>query len=108
LFLVYSPISSQVTVLSYVQTAVFGALFTVAVTLAGTILPYSEEYPFSAAASALLVTVAGVPLSYAFQRFVHAIPENSVTAFSLGFTLVLAALIYLVDGWRYRSDVDAV
>lgn len=108
LFLVYAPISDQVTVFAYVQTAMFGALFTVAVTLAGTILPYSEEYPFSAAASALLVTVAGVPLGYVFQRFVQVVPENSVAAFSLGFTLLLAALIYLVDVWRYGSDVDAV
>lgn len=107
LFLIYSPVSSQVTVFSYVQTAVFGALFTVAVTLAGTILPYSEEHPFSAAASALLVTVTGVPLGYAFQKLIYAVPENFVTAFNLSFTLALASLVYLVDEWRYRSDVDA-
>lgn len=108
LFLTFAPVSDQFGVASYLQTAVLGLLLTVAVTLAGTVLPYSAEYPFSAAASALLVAVAGIPLGYALQALTRAVPVGFTAMLHLGLALALAALVYLVDDWRYRSDVDAL
>jgi hypothetical protein len=108
LFLIYSPVSEQTTVAAYLVTAPYGVLFVLGLTFAGTLLPYSEEYPFSSAFSALFVALFGMPLSYAFQKLVLVVPEELFGATVFVCAVVLALLIYVVDVWRANSDDNAV
>jgi hypothetical protein len=68
LFFVLWLAGGQTSLSAYVATLPYGVLLILALTLLGTVLPYSEEYPFSSAFSALFGVFAGVPLSYVLQK----------------------------------------
>ena len=108
LFLIYATVSEQTSVATFLDTAPYGLLFVLGITLSGTLLPYSEEYPFASAFSALFVTVVGVPLGYAFQKLVLVVPEALLGATVFACAAALVLLIYLVDSWRAGSDDNAV
>ncbi len=104
LFFVLSFAGGGTSLSAYVATLPYGLLLILALTLLGTVLPYSEEYPFSSAFSALFGVFAGVPLSYVLQKSTSIIPGDLV-----GFTLaaavgVLVLAIYSADSWRATHD----
>lgn len=107
LFLVYSPVSEQTTVYAFLTTLPYGLMLVLALTLAGVVLPYSESYPFSTALSALFVSIAALPLSYALQRLFSVVPERLTSIVALLVAAVFVLLIYCVDRWRTSSDGDA-
>jgi hypothetical protein len=82
-------------------------LLTLALTLLGTVLPYSEEYPFSSAFSALFGVFAGVPLSYALQKSTSIIPRNLMGVALVAAICILALAIYSADSWRATHDSGA-
>ena len=89
---------------AYAATLPYGVLLILALTLLGTVLPYSEEYPFSSAFSALFGVFTGVPLSYVLQKSAGTIPPDL-----MGFALVAAAgililAIFSADSWRASRD----
>ena len=89
---------------AYVATLPYGLCLTLALTLLGTVLPYSEEYPFSSAFSALFGVFAGVPLSYVLQKSASIIPQDLMgIAMTAGIGL-LALAIYSADSWRAAHD----
>ena len=88
----------------YAATLPYGVLLTLALTLLGTILPYSEEYPFSSAFSALFGVFAGVPLSYVLQKSTSFIPQERMSIALSAAIGVLALSIYAADSWRATRD----
>jgi len=102
LFFVLWLAGGQTSLSAYVATLPYGVLLIL--TLLGTVLPYSEEYPFSSAFSALFGVFAGVPLSYVLQKSAGFIPQ-----YLMGFALVAAAgvlilAIFSADSWRSSHD----
>jgi hypothetical protein len=76
LFFVLWLAGGQTSLAAYAATLPYGVLLILALTLLGTVLPYSEEYPFSSAFSALFGVFAGVPLSYVLQKSAGIIPPD--------------------------------
>ena len=89
---------------AYVATLPYGVLLTLALTLLGTVLPYSEEYPFSSAFSALFGVFTGVPLSYVLQKSTSIIPQDLMGIAMAAGIGILALAIYSADTWRVIHD----
>lgn len=100
LFFVLSFAGGGTTLSAYVATLPYGVLLILALTLLGTVLPYSEEYPFASAFSALFGVFAGVPLSYVLQRSTGIIPQNLMGLALAAAVGILVLAIYTVDSWR--------
>jgi hypothetical protein len=107
LFFVLSFAGGGTSLPAYVATLPYGVLLTLALTLLGTVLPYSEEYPFSSAFSALFGVFAGVPLSYALQKSTSIIPRNLMGVALVAAICILALAIYSADSWRATHDSGA-
>lgn len=104
LFFVLSFAGGGTSLSAYVATLPYGVLLILALTLLGTVLPYSEEYPFSSAFSALFGVFAGVPLSYVLQKATSSIPRDLmglVLAAAIG---ILVLAICSADSWRATHD----
>ena len=104
LFFVLSFAGGGTSLSVYAATLPYGVLLTLALTLLGTILPYSEEYPFSSAFSALFGVFAGVPLSYVLQKSTSFIPQERMSIALSAAIGVLALSIYAADSWRATRD----
>jgi hypothetical protein len=72
--------------------------------LLGTVLPYSEEYPFSSAFSALFGVFAGVPLSYLLQKSAGIVPQGLMGFALAGASGILVLAIFSADSWRAAHD----
>jgi hypothetical protein len=79
-------------------------LLILALTLLGTVLPYSEEYPFSSAFSALFGVFAGVPLSYVLQKATSSIPRDLMSLALAAAIGILLLAICSADSWRATHD----
>jgi hypothetical protein len=104
LYFVLSFAGGGTSLSAYVATLPYGVLLILALTLLGTVLPYSEEYPFSSAFSALFGVFAGVPLSYVLQKATSSIPRDLmglVLAAAIG---ILVLAICSADSWRATHD----
>jgi hypothetical protein len=104
LFFVLSFAGGGTSPAAYVATLPYGMLLTLAFTLLGTVLPYSEEYPFSSAFSALFGVFAGVPLSYVLQKAASIIPQDLMGIAMTVAIGILAVAIYSADSWRATHD----
>jgi hypothetical protein len=82
----------------------YGLLLILALTLLGTVLPYSEEYPFSSAFSALFGVFAGVPLPYVLQKSAGIIPPELMGFALVAATGILILAIFSADSWRASRD----
>lgn len=107
LFFMLSFAGGGTSLAAYVATLPYGVLLTLALSLLGTVLPYSEEYPFSSAFSALFGVFAGVPLSYALQKSTSMVPQDMMgIAVAAGIGILVLA-IYCADSWRVTHDSGA-
>ena len=104
LFFVLSFAGGGTSLSVYAATLPYGMLLTLALTLLGTVLPYSEEYPFSSAFSALFGVFAGVPLSYVLQKSISTIPQDRMSVALSAAIGILALSIYAADSWRASHD----
>jgi hypothetical protein len=104
LFFVLSFAGGGTSLPAYVATLPYGVLLTLALTLLGTVLPYSEEYPFSSAFSALFGVFAGIPLSYVLQKSTSMVPQDMMGIAMTAAIGVLALAIYCADSWRVTHD----
>lgn len=104
LFFVLSFAGGGTSFSAYVATLPYGMLLTLAFTLLGTVLPYSEEYPFSSAFSALFGVFAGVPLSYVLQKSASIIPRDLMGIALTAAIGILALAVYSADSWRATHD----
>jgi hypothetical protein len=104
LFFVLSFAGGGTSLSAYVATLPYGVLLTLALILLGTVLPYSEEYPFSSAFSALFGVFAGVPLSYMLQKSASIIPQDLMGIAMTAGIGILALAIYSADSWRATHD----
>ena len=107
LFFVLSFAGGGTSLQAYVATLPYGVLLTLALTLLGTVLPYSEEYPFSSAFSALFGVFAGVPLSYVLGKSTSMVPQDMMGIAMTAAIGVLALAIYFADSWRATHDSGA-
>ncbi len=104
LFFVLSFAGGGTSLSAYVVTLPYGVLLILALTLLGTVLPYSEDYPFSSAFSALFGVFAGVPLSYVMQKSTGIIPRDLMGLALAAAAGILVLAIYSVDSWRTTHD----
>jgi hypothetical protein len=104
LFFVLSFAGGGTSLSAYVATLPYGVLLILALTLLGTVLPYSEEYPFSSAFSALFGVFAGVPLSYVLQKAASSIPRDLISLALAAAIGILVLAICFADSWRATHD----
>jgi hypothetical protein len=104
LFFVLSLAGGGTSLSAYATTLPYGVLLTLALTLLGTVLPYSEEYPFSSAFSALFGVFAGVPLSYLLQKSAGIVPQGLMGFALAGASGILVLAIFSADSWRAAHD----
>jgi hypothetical protein len=104
LFFVLSFAGGGTSLSAYFATLPYGVLLILALTLLGTVLPYSEEYPFSSAFSALFGVFAGVPLSYVLQKSTGIIPRDLMGRALAAAAGILVLAIYSFDSWRTAHD----
>jgi hypothetical protein len=104
LFFVLSFAGGGTSLSAYFATLPYGVLLTLALTLLGTVLPYSEEYPFSSAFSALFGVFAGVPLSYALQKSASILPRDLMSFALMAAICVMVLAIFSADSWRATHD----
>jgi hypothetical protein len=81
-----------------------GMLVTCVCFLAGILLPYSQDHPYSTAFSSIIVCLVGLPLLLVSARVLSKLQDNAFYLVLSLSTLLVIALTSLVEGWRHAHD----
>ncbi|WP_173918183.1 hypothetical protein [Halobacillus sp. Marseille-Q1614] len=103
LFLLFS-IKVDFTVMSYFENMYIGILVSIALFLAGVILPYSPEQPYSTAFAAVIGSFLAIPMLYLMSKVMNVIPSDYYSISALGTCCVLLAVLKFILTWRRSGD----
>ncbi len=103
LFAILYPISEQISLDTFLSTLPLGILLTLGFMLLGTVLPYSIEYPFSAALSSLFGIAVSIPVMYGIQKSLSLLSPEMLRPVGAVVIVIIALLIWGMDRWRLRS-----